>query len=97
MGALERPSFRFASSTVVTTPGARIAIGAAGQRVEYFVHKHWSGDWGEVSEADKQANENALVAGYSVLSVFRTDLRLEIWLITDAKRKVTTVLTPNEY
>ena len=97
MGALPNPKFRFTASTVIVTPLARIQIGAAGQRAEQFVHRHWQGDWGDMYEADKQANELAISMGYSVLSVFKTELGQELWLITDAKREATTILTPTEY
>jgi hypothetical protein len=97
MGAMPVPPFRFTAETVVSTPGARIYIGASGQTVQHFVHRHWSGDWGLVAQHDQEANETALAIGYSVLSVFETALGQEIWLITDAYRRVTTVLTPSDY
>lgn len=97
MGALRQPSFRFSADTVVATPGARIAISLGTQGLDWFVHRHWQGEWGDIHEADKEANEQALERGYSVLSVFKTELGQDLWLITDAKREITTVLTPSEY
>ena len=55
----------FPLGQVVATPGALQALENAGQEPEEFLNRHDRGDWGEVSEADKQENE------FSIEPVFR--------------------------
>ena len=58
--------------------------------------RHVRGDWGDVCEEDKQANDCAIAEGERILSAYVcADTR--IWVITDADRSATTVLLPDEY
>jgi hypothetical protein len=58
--------------------------------------RHHSGDWGEVCDEDREANELAAKQGLRIISVY--PLRGEdIWIITEADRSSTTILTPQEY
>lgn len=58
--------------------------------------RHFTGDWGEVCEEDKRTNDAALDNGARVLSCY--SLRgSRLWIITEADRSSTTVLTPEEY
>jgi hypothetical protein len=82
---------------LVATPGALAALTAAGQNPAEFLARHQSGDWGEVSAEDWQANNHALTAGNRVLSAYRLKDRTKIWVITEADRTLTTVLLPDEY
>ena len=64
--------------------------------------RHAHGDWGDVCEEDRQANEQALIDGSRLLSVYRTSLGEKLWVITEAaddsgKRAATTILLPSEY
>jgi hypothetical protein len=74
----------------------------AGQSPAFFLEKHVVGDWGEVDDEDKRANDQALVDGSRILSAFRTLKGVRIWIITEAaddegRRAATTTLTPQEY
>ena len=60
------------------------------------VNRHKNHDWGEVCAADKKANDDALLLGYRILSVYTTG-ETKIWIITEADRSYTTVLFPHEY
>lgn len=62
-----------------------------------FVARHVRGDWGEVCEDDKQANEDALRDGDRLLSAYRTTRGVNLWIITEHDRSVTTILLPEEY
>jgi hypothetical protein len=78
------------------------AIAEAGQSPEFFLGKHVAGDWGELGNEDKRANEQALVDGSRLLSAYRTLRNVRIWIITEAaddngKRAATTILLPAEY
>jgi len=74
----------------------------SGQSAAEFLNRHVSGDWGEVWDEDKQANEQALIDGTRLLSAYRTSLGEKLWLITEAidesgRRAATTILLPSEY
>ena len=82
---------------VVATPGALTALEAAGQSADEFLARHVSGDWGEVSEADRDENELSLREGFRVVSAYTLRTGVKIWIITEADRSATTVLLPEEY
>lgn len=58
--------------------------------------RHASGDWGDVSLDDYQANEEALTTGARIMSVYKFG-NDTLWVITEADRSATTILTPDEY
>ena len=58
--------------------------------------RHTHGDWGDVDEEDKTANDISLLNGSRLLSAYKIDSR-KIWVITEADRSSTTVLFPEEY
>jgi len=47
-----------------------LGVAHLGVNVLKYLKRHQSGDWGDVSEKQKQSNENALVSGGSLLSLF---------------------------
>ena len=59
--------------------------------------RHRSGDWGNLTDEDKQENELSLKAGYRLLSAFEAKGLPKIWIITETDRSVTTILFPDEY
>ena len=59
--------------------------------------RHRSGDWGNLTDEDKQENELSLKAGYRLLSAYEANGLPKIWIITEADRSVTTILFPDEY
>jgi hypothetical protein len=59
--------------------------------------RHQAGDWGDVDEHDRQANECALVQGTRLFSVYHSAAGIKFWVITEADRSATTVLFPEEY
>lgn len=65
-----------------------------------FVHtsfiRHTNGDWGELGEEDKQANEYALENGDRLFSAYKKE-DWKIYIITEWDRSYTTILFPNEY
>ena len=66
------------------------------QAIAEGLRRHASGDWGEVSEEDRQENELSLIDGYRLLSVYGSG-EGRFWIITEADRSVTTVLMPDDY
>jgi len=50
-----------------------------------------------VSKEDAKANEHALKWGERILSSYKLPSGEKLWLLTEADRSPTTVLTPGEY
>lgn len=93
---------KFPLGQLHATPGAIEAIEGSGQWIADFVSRHANGDWGDVSDEDRQANEHALLVGSRLLSVYHTSNGVKLWIITEAAddngdRAATTVLLPEEY
>jgi hypothetical protein len=87
----------FSLGQVVATPGAVEALTAAHVEPLTLLARHASGDWGELVEEDKQANEHAVQNELRILSSYRLSTGEKIWVITEWNRSVTTLLLPMEY
>jgi len=59
--------------------------------------RHQRGDWGNLTDEDKQENELSLKDGYRLLSAYESESLPKIWIITEADRSATTILFPDEY
>lgn len=81
----------------VMTPGALCALLSVGKDPAEYVERHRRGDWGEVSDEDKRANDHALEHGERLLSAYRLEDGTRLWIITEANRAFTTLLLPDEY
>ncbi len=88
---------RFSLGTVVATPAALAALQATGQSPIEFLHRHVSGDWGDVGASDALENELALKQGLRLLSVYALADGTRLWIITEADRSATTLLLPEDY
>ncbi len=88
---------RFCLGQTVATPGAIEALAESDQAASDFLHRHGSGDWGDLDIQDRQSNEDAIRNGERLLSAYRTGKGTKIWIITEADRSVTTLLLPEEY
>ena len=93
---------KFRLGQVVATPAALEAIEASGQEPSFFLDRHIQGDWGWVDDFDKRANDQALIDGDRLLSVYLTLKSVKLWIITEAadddgNRAATTILLPHEY
>lgn len=61
------------------------------------LRRHSQGDWGDVCAEDRRANDDGLVGGDRLLSVYHTVEQVKFWIITERDRSVTTVLLPEDY
>lgn len=62
--------------------------------------RYRQGDWGEMSDADKYRNDEAINNGdLRIFAAYEYAGQKEwkIWIITEADRSATTVIFPNEY
>ncbi|NLE38090.1 MAG: hypothetical protein GX621_08715 [Pirellulaceae bacterium] len=97
MVAPATPRQRFRLGATLATPGALDALAEAEQDVGELLARHARGDWGDVDDEDKQANEAALADGARLLSTYTTKAGATLWVITEADRSATTILLPDEY
>jgi hypothetical protein len=72
------------------------------QFIQESLRRHLKGDWGDLDDEDKQANNQALKEGTRLLSAYNDDRFPKngvatIWIITEADRSATTILFPDEY
>ncbi len=88
---------RFALGKLVATPGALAALTEAGQSPQVFIARHIGGDWGDCGIEDQLANDQALLHGERLLSVYRTAKNVKLWIITEADRSSTCILLPEDY
>lgn len=88
----------FALGQVVATPGVLTAFERTPTvRVADYLHRHLTGDWGELDAADRAENELSLREGFRLLSAYDLPDGTRFWIITEADRSATTLLLPNEY
>ena len=88
---------KFSAGQLVATPGALEALAQSGQTPDFFLDKHLNGDWGDIDDEDRLMNEQALRNGQRLLSAYTTLKGVRIWIITEADRSSTCILTPEEY
>lgn len=86
---------RFALGRLRITSGAKEAL--EDSEVFNALQRHASGDWGDVSEHDRNENEFSVAQGYRIFSVYHSKAGQKFWIITEAERLYTTVLLPEEY
>lgn len=86
---------RFDLGQLFTTPGALETLSKL--EMLTMLQRHVKGDWGDCCPQDWQSNDEALVDGTRLFSVYHTTKGEKIWLITEADRSVTTFLLPSEY
>ena len=95
MSARKMPIAVFPLGQIVSTPNA---LGRLSQdELLRGLQRHQAGDWGDVDEHDRVANDLALQEGTRLFSVYHSATRVKFWVITEADRSVTTVLMPEDY
>jgi hypothetical protein len=94
---LRRPSIHLPLGRLLSTPGAIEATAKAGQDPLELLSRHRTGDWGEVDTGDSAANDQAVIHGARILSVYTLKDGVRLWIITEADRSATTLLLPDEY
>jgi len=90
---------KFELGRILATPGVIEAVGWP--VILALIARHVSGDWGDLDDEDKQANEAALRNGGRIFSAYDAH-GVRVWIITEAvgedgHRAATTALLPEEY
>ncbi len=82
---------------------AAVAASLPPQQITALLDRHAAGDWGDLSEDDKAANDEAARTGDGRLfSSYSTAEHDKLWIITDDIRgegegPLTTVMFPEDY
>jgi hypothetical protein len=90
------PEAKFTLGQLVATPGALETISCYGINPLELLGRHVTGDWGDLSPADKRENDFSVHRRLRILSAYGTG-DSKLWVITEADRSVTTILRPDEY
>jgi hypothetical protein len=88
---------RFGLGAVFATRAALEVLGSAEVSPSELLERHASGDWGDVPAEDARENEHALTRGLRVLSSYSLPSGERVWIITEADRSSTSIITPEEY
>jgi hypothetical protein len=93
-----RTTALFPLGRLVATPGALAALAENGQHPGDLLARHQAGDYGCVCDKDKALNDAAVRAGERVFSAYLlNDGVTRLWVVTEADRSSTCILTPEEY
>jgi hypothetical protein len=92
----------FSIGKLLATPAALEALEEADVDIIDLIERHIAKDWGDLSDADKRLNDEAVHEGSRILSAYILPTDVKIWIITEAaddkgERAATTALLPSEY
>lgn len=87
----------FELGQVVVTPNAVAALESVGTLTKTLLHSHVTGDWGNIVQSAKDANDHAVGRWEAIRSSYQFSKELTVWVITEWDRSVTTVLLPSDY
>lgn len=89
---------RFPTGQLVMTAGVDELVRQGQLNPSPYLRRHISGDWGDLDDCDRRQNDAALLSGEDRLfSSYQVAPDLELWIITEWDRSVTTLLLPSEY
>ena len=95
---------KFKPGTLVMTQGVSQAIQSDKDFAKFSANcmkRHLVGDWGDLSDEDRDSNNRALVDGSRLFSSYKLPNPIyaeeKLWIITEADRAATTILFPGEY
>mgnify|MGYP003609666050 CR=1 FL=1 len=93
----------FSMGQMVATPGVLEILQAVGVRPQDLLARHARGDWGDLSQEDMEANNQALVDGSRILSAYELPGQdQKVWIVTEAvgddgQRASTCIMMADEY
>jgi hypothetical protein len=89
---------RFPTGRLLLTAGVDDLVRQGRLNPSPYLSRHLNGDWGDLSDNDRQQNDEALKSGEDRLfSSYQVAPDLKLWIITEWDRSVTTLLLPSEY
>jgi hypothetical protein len=91
----ERAKHLFSLGTILLT--SRAAAALTNRRILDALDRHQNGDWGSVSDAEREANNDATRGGLRIISRYESGYGLKFCIITEWDQSSTTVLLGKEY
>jgi len=89
---------KFPLGRIVATPAALAALARTGDSAHELLTRTVPGDYGTVCKEDWKANDDAVAHGERVFSAYLLkDGQTKLWVITEADRSSTCILTPDDY
>lgn len=91
------------TSRIVSFPLGQIVMTATAlhclteEDVRESLRRHSDGDWGDLEQEDKSANDAALAHGGRLFSAYHSQQGTKFYVITEWDRSLTTVLLPEDY
>jgi hypothetical protein len=95
MSAQTIPVAVFRLGRIVTTPNALQSL--TQDDILLGIQRHQAGDWGDLTDDNRAANDRALAQGGRIVSAYNAMKGTRFWLITEADRSATIVLLPEDY
>jgi hypothetical protein len=86
---------KFQTGQIVITPNALSKLSS--DDILNALNSHAIGAWGDLDKDDKLENDIALEKGFRLLSVYHSAAGVKFWIITEADRRSTYVLLPEDY
>ena len=86
----------FRLGQIVATPAALAFCNKHSINPSALIARHASGDWGDLTKADNQANQDAIAYGGRIFSSYKVGEE-KIWIITEHDFSSTCVLLPADY
>ena len=86
---------RFEPGRLVATPAVLEAVPRDELMKAFF--RHLCCDWGDTCDHDRDRNNQALLNGDRLFSVYHSAEDQKFWIITESDRSATTVLLPSDY
>ena len=84
----------FRLGRIVSTPNALQSL--TQDDILSGIQRHQAGDWGNLGDDDRAANDRALAQGGRIVSAYNAMNGTRFWLITEADRSATTILLPED-
>lgn len=91
------PGALFPLGAVHITVGASQALMDLTLLPQTLLARHQRGDWGNLGNEDKEANDQAVKVGARILSKYNEEGGVSFYVITGEDRSITTILLPDEY
>ena len=85
----------FRLGRILTTPNALHSL--TQDDILLGIQRHQAGDWGDLTDDNRAANDRALAQGGRIVSAYQATNGTRFWLITEADRSTTTILLPEDY
>lgn len=86
----------FPLGQIVFTPGIE-NLANSGHDFSQYLYRHSEGDWGDLNPEDQIKQAYSLKHGFMLLSCYKINDNVTLWIKTESDRTVTTLLLPSEW